>query len=102
VLQDKDIIVMGSDGLYDNLFNEDIVTCIYPQYKSHQQSRHLTGELANPTAAAECLAKKAEIKSNNPNYLSPFARGAQEVGVPYQGGKPDDITVIVAQVNFKY
>ena len=25
-----------------------------------------------------------------------------EVGYPYRGGKPDDITVIVAQVKFKY
>jgi hypothetical protein len=34
--------------------------------------------------------------------MSPFARGAQEAGIGYRGGKPDDITVIVAQVEFKY
>ncbi len=34
--------------------------------------------------------------------MSPFARGAQEAGIAYRGGKADDITVIVAQVNFKY
>lgn len=62
----------------------------------------MTGLLTNPLAAAECIAKKSEEKSFQQNYLSPFARGAQEVGMPYRGGKPDDITVIVGQVNFKY
>ncbi len=30
--------------------------------------------------------------------MSPFAKGAREYYYDYIGGKPDDITVIVAQV----
>lgn len=32
-------------------------------------------------------------------YLSPFGKGAREAGYIYEGGKPDDITVLVAEVN---
>ncbi len=65
-------------------------------------SRYETGLIRNPLAAAECLAKKSEEKSYLQHYMSPFARGAQEAGFGYRGGKQDDITVIVAQVQFKY
>jgi hypothetical protein len=92
---------MGSDGLFDNLYHEDMLTCIYPHYKL-STTRYLTGDLINTSAIAECIAKKSEEKSLQQNYFSPFARGAQEAGVGYRGGKPDDITVIVAQINFKY
>ena len=93
---------MGSDGLFDNLYHEDLLSCIYPQYQNATTSRFITGELKNVQAAADCMAKKAEEKSFQENYMSPFARGAMESGIPWRGGKPDDITVIVSQVNFKY
>lgn len=54
--------------------------------------------LEDPNAAAVCLANKAEEMSLHETYLSPFAKGAKESGKKYQGGKPDDITVIVAQI----
>ena len=87
--------MLGSDGLFDNLYHEDMLACIYPHYKI-KESRYMTGDLTNTAAIAECLAKKSESKSLQPTYLSPFARGAQEAGIGYRGGKPDDITVIVA------
>jgi protein phosphatase PTC7 len=34
------------------------------------------------------------------DYDSPFAKNGREAGRNYPGGKPDDITVVVAQVNF--
>ena len=37
--------------------------------------------------------------SLDPNYLSPFTReGSQALSWEYSGGKPDDITVILAAV----
>ena len=36
--------------------------------------------------------------SFNKTYDSPFAKNAREAGRNHPGGKPDDITVIVAQV----
>ena len=101
-LRDKDIVVMGSDGLFDNLYTADILECLLPQYSGTYSTSTVTGLLRDVQAAATCIASRSEEKSNQTSYLSPFARGAMEAGVPFRGGKPDDITVIVAQVDFKY
>jgi hypothetical protein len=47
---------------------------------------------------AEIIAKEAEKFSYNQGYISPFAKSARENFFDYAGGKPDDITVIVAQI----
>ena len=50
-------------------------------------------------AAAEELVEEAHRLSLDPNYLSPFTReGSQVLSWEYSGGKPDDITVILAAV----
>lgn len=54
--------------------------------------------LADPELVAEVIATEAEKFSLNQNYVSPFTKGAREHYYDYVGGKPDDITVIVAQV----
>lgn len=61
-VEDRDIIVMGSDGLFDNLYHEDMLACIYPQYQLGT-NRYQTGELKSTDAIAECIAKKSEEKS---------------------------------------
>ena len=35
-IQENDIIVMGSDGLFDNLFDEDIHDCVRPNLKGFE------------------------------------------------------------------
>jgi hypothetical protein len=47
------------------------------------------------------MAQDAETLSNDKNYYSPFAQKARKSNVFYMGGKPDDISVIVAQVVVK-
>lgn len=37
-------------------------------------------------------------RSQDQRHMSPFAYGAQMSGIEYVGGKPDDITVVVAYV----
>lgn len=49
--------------------------------------------------AAECLATYAEFMSYQTQNVSPYTQGAIDHGKPRDknlGGKPDDITVIVA------
>ena len=36
--------------------------------------------------------------SRSQNHISPFAMAARENGIPYTGGKPDDITLLIARV----
>ena len=52
----------------------------------------------DPELVAEVIATEAEKYSLQQHYMSPFAKGAREQYYDYMGGKPDDITVIVAQV----
>jgi protein phosphatase PTC7 len=49
---------------------------------------------------ADSLANLARTLSFDPNYLSPFAKQARmQEGIEVIGGKPDDITVLVAIVS---
>jgi protein phosphatase PTC7 len=89
-IQDRDIIVLGSDGLFDNLFDIKIIELLRPFLRDRD-------DILDPSLVAEIIAKEAERYSYNMNYVSPFAKGAHEHFYDYSGGKPDDITVIVAQ-----
>lgn len=56
------------------------------------------GRINNTQEAAQAIANFAELKSLERNYESPFAKKAKQYKVRYKGGKPDDITVIVSQL----
>jgi protein phosphatase PTC7 len=75
---------MGSDGLFDNLENCQILDCI----KGNTEVK----------AICNCIGNKAEKFSLDKNWDSPFARSSRENGRNYFGGKQDDITVIVSKV----
>lgn len=84
-LQPGDVIVCGSDGLFDNLGELDILTML-------QQA-------PRPALMANAIAHAAFDVSMDPSAASPWSRWAEEeLDLPYIGGKPDDITVIVAEV----
>jgi len=85
---------MGSDGLFDNLYDEELSPCLL---KNIGFSKGVF-TMDDPKAAAECLANRAYQLSKDKNYYSPFAKGARESFQRYNGGKEDDITVIVAQI----
>ncbi len=88
-----DLIVLATDGLWDNLEVVDIIREI------NKISEENNTVILNTDMIAKRLSSVAEGFSLNPNYLSPFARRASEnKNRKYMGGKPDDITVVVAQV----
>lgn len=62
----NDIFVLGSDGLFDNLFPENILDIIRPFIK-HEDT------LLDPELIAQMIAEKAEQMSQDPKYESPFA-----------------------------
>ena len=49
----------------------------------------------------KCIAHSAHFYSKQPNYESPFAKGAKAVGKFSIGGKEDDITIMVSRINIK-
>jgi len=100
-----DILVAGSDGLWDNAFDSEIISTVSGAGDAQQ--------------AASELAALARAHASDPEFASPYTREAlsQGLDLPWYeklfgasfkngriqlrqltGGKQDDITVIVAKV----
>ncbi|WFD36543.1 protein-serine/threonine phosphatase [Malassezia cuniculi] len=95
-VQEGDVVIMSSDGMLDNLFDEDIV----------EEVRRVCREMANSEdrcsvahAISEALCCRAKAASEDPRLVvSPFQQQAVEEGMYYVGGKVDDITVVTGIV----
>lgn len=84
-----DIIVVGTDGLLDNVFDEEIKAAV----------TLLKEQGDDATEVAVTLAKLARGNAERTEGDSPFAKGAREVGKAWCGGKIDDTTVMIAFVS---
>jgi len=84
-----DTIVLGTDGLFDNLYPEEVASIVY-QAKANGTK---PGELAH------ILAKITLEVATDKKRDTPFANGARAVGFPHEfGGKMDDVTCVVSYV----
>jgi protein phosphatase PTC7 len=84
-LESGDVIIMGTDGLFDNLFDHQLVKLV--RDNSDKPAEEI----------AKIIAQAASSASVEPALETPFARAAAENGLTWFGGKLDDITVIVAK-----
>ena len=84
-----DIIVVASDGLFDNLEPA--------QVKAILDQNCLRGPI-DPVQTARQVATKAYELSMLPHYDSPFAKEARRSGYKEIGGKADDISVLLGIV----
>ncbi|KAH8554507.1 phosphatase 2C-like domain-containing protein [Umbelopsis sp. PMI_123] len=95
-----DIIILASDGLFDNLFDEDILEIVCEQVAPKLEGVLTTGPdlpEIDPQAISDALALRAKrVSEDNDNGSSPFQTRAMKEGMYYQGGKADDISVLVA------
>ncbi|KDP27378.1 hypothetical protein JCGZ_20202 [Jatropha curcas] len=88
-LDEGDVIVTATDGLFDNLYDQEIASII---------SKLLQTGLA-PQEMADLLAARAQEVGKSTSMRTPFADAAQAAGyVGYTGGKPDHVTVIVSSL----
>ena len=88
-VQNEDLIVLYSDGLSDNLFEEKVREMLENAVNKGNGLEEIAKELAN---------EAIRVSADN-SYLSPFAKTASLYYMQrYLGGKPDDTTVIVAKV----
>ncbi|CAN6484741.1 unnamed protein product [Victoria cruziana] len=93
VLDQGDVIVMATDGLFDNLYDEEIATIV---------SKSLEANLG-AKAMADLLAGRAQEIGRSSAVRSPFADSAHSFGyTTYTGGKLDDVTVVVSIVHSCY
>lgn len=88
IVEPFDLVVMGTDGLFDNISLKWIKSILDEHYYSNQDSDLL--ELANKIAY---YAYRLSLDEYTP---SPFSEEAKANGYDFVGGKSDDITVIVA------
>ncbi|GFP92690.1 probable protein phosphatase 2c 55 [Phtheirospermum japonicum] len=83
-----DVIIAGTDGLFDNLYNSDITAVVV----------HAVRAGLGPQVTAQKIAALARQRAVDKNRQTPFSTAAQEAGYRYYGGKLDDITVVVSYI----
>ncbi|XP_010556299.1 PREDICTED: probable protein phosphatase 2C 55 [Tarenaya hassleriana] len=83
-----DIIISGTDGLFDNLYNNEITAVVVQAVR---------GGLG-PKVTAQKIAALARQRAEDRDRQTPFSKAAQDAGFRYYGGKLDDITVVVSYV----
>ncbi|KAI8994768.1 phosphatase 2C-like domain-containing protein [Pilobolus umbonatus] len=102
-LKDGDLILLATDGYFDNMYAEETLEIINDGLKpileqSSEEGSHDETVTATIRSLAKTLTDKARRQSLNPKRLSPWAKAAQAHGSNYRGGKVDDITCIVTLV----
>jgi len=83
-----DVIIAGTDGLFDNLYDNEITAVVVEALRSGLGAQ----------GTAQKIAALARERAQDKHRQSPFAAAAQEAGYRYYGGKLDDITVVVSYV----
>nr|XP_043609868.1 probable protein phosphatase 2C 26 [Erigeron canadensis] len=90
-----DIIVMGSDGLFDNVFDHEIVLAI-ADHKDVVETAKVLADLAYKHSVDFYYDSPYSIKARSRGFDVPAWKKA--LGQKLTGGKMDDITVIVGEV----
>ncbi|KAJ7247621.1 phosphatase 2C-like domain-containing protein [Mycena haematopus] len=87
-----DLIVAYTDGLTDNVFPHEMVEICSPDPDAGPSDDAQAQSMADRLVihARECMGAKSRV--------SPFERQAAREGMFFPGGKPDDVTVVVALV----
>eukprot|EP00746_Dinoflagellata_sp_MGD_P032258 gnl/MRDRNA2_/MRDRNA2_17677_c0_seq1.p1 gnl/MRDRNA2_/MRDRNA2_17677_c0~~gnl/MRDRNA2_/MRDRNA2_17677_c0_seq1.p1 ORF type:complete len:717 (-),score=156.47 gnl/MRDRNA2_/MRDRNA2_17677_c0_seq1:199-2349(-) len=91
-VEDGDMVVVYTDGLSDNLFDDEVLQCLNGLPKE---------VLKDPKQIAESLVSAAYERSHEEYAETPFAEQARLAGwceKEARGGKQDDITCIVAWI----
>lgn len=60
------------------------------------QEPYVLGDIED---AAKAIARRALELGFDPDHVSPFAQAAKKNGINMIGGKPDDVTVLLARVS---
>eukprot|EP01063_Lacrimia_lanifica_P002412 TRINITY_DN11271_c0_g1_i1.p1 TRINITY_DN11271_c0_g1~~TRINITY_DN11271_c0_g1_i1.p1 ORF type:complete len:444 (+),score=165.90 TRINITY_DN11271_c0_g1_i1:48-1379(+) len=111
-VQEDDIVVLGTDGLFDNMHNSEIA-------KHCDLTLNTTGDYGDwltpwtkwkrnaknrmyPKDVVPAMVEACMLNAKSKSYVSPFSYALMEHGVAEaeeaRGGKPDDITVVLARV----
>jgi len=88
-LEAGDAVILGTDGLFDNVFDGDICKVV-----TDGRNKGMT-----PTEVSRSLAKFAQQLGQSAVKRSPFSIAAAKDGYLFMGGKLDDTSVVVTFVS---
>uniref|UniRef100_A0A1D1XER6 Protein phosphatase n=1 Tax=Anthurium amnicola TaxID=1678845 RepID=A0A1D1XER6_9ARAE len=83
-----DVIIAGTDGLFDNLYNDEVTAVVADAIRSG----------LGPQVTAQRITTLARQRAQDRKRQTPFSMAAQDAGHWYNGGKLDDITVVVSYI----
>jgi protein phosphatase PTC7 len=93
-VREGDYVILATDGLWDNIFDEDVVKILNDHTKLYTNS----AEIVEKTTR-ELLLKTHAISKNSPKPVyTPFQRYASDNRKTWVGGKVDDISVMVGVI----
>ncbi|KAM1729721.1 hypothetical protein ACFX12_020070 [Malus domestica] len=91
-LDEGDVVVTSTDGLFDNLYEQEITSIVLKSLQTGMELQDI----------AELLATSAQELGRSKSTRSPFADAAEASGYAgYSGGKLDDVVVILSYVEKK-
>jgi len=95
-VHEGDIVLAATDGVFDNLFDWQVQTVV---------ARHLQRVIEDSAGAiddlASAVAEEAHSvgqREDDPSFITPFGLAARREGLKFEGGKMDDIAVVVGVV----
>eukprot|EP00743_Colponemidia_sp_Colp-15_P005992 GILK01006440.1.p1 GENE.GILK01006440.1~~GILK01006440.1.p1 ORF type:complete len:838 (-),score=91.04 GILK01006440.1:252-2765(-) len=97
LLREGDLVIAGTDGVFDNLFDHEILSLIAGAV-SPREAKNNHSVPTCPHQLARAIASAASEKASDTHSRSPFAQSAVRQGYNYWGGKLDDITVVVSWI----
>jgi len=86
--EEGDILVLSSDGLWDNLFTEEVLNIV---------NDYTDNGVVRADKASQALVRETLQMWQSPRD-SPFAEEAKRQGQYFSGAKIDDVVVIVSQL----
>lgn len=90
-IKEGDVIISGTDGLWDNMWNIDIENAIAENLKKSLSKSKIMQSLA------DFLAKTSNRNGKDQSFNSPFSDAcSKKYGRKYIGGKLDDVTVVAS------
>ncbi|ERF73720.1 hypothetical protein EPUS_00974 [Endocarpon pusillum Z07020] len=92
-IQEGDVVLAVSDGVSDNLWENEVCQNVCDSVRSWKEGVH--GSEDGMVFVARELMNAARAIAQDPFAESPFMERAVEEGLPMEGGKMDDISVVV-------
>ena len=94
-LEPDDTIVCATDGVWDNLYETEMLNILKPVPSSDSST---SAPFSCPELLARAISEASHLHGKDERFLSPFAVNAANHGLSFSGGKLDDVTVVVCRV----